>query len=311
MTIARAPGKVILFGEHAVVYGRPAIAVPVSGVEATAIVEDASPGQGITVIALDLGRCFRVDEAPSDDPLRLIVELTLRRLGIESPPALTIALRSTIPIARGLGSGAAISTAIVKALSQHLGVTLPPSEISALVYEVEKIYHGTPSGIDNTVIAFESPVFFIKGRPIQTFTMGQPFSLVIGDTGISSPTRDVVLDVRKAWERNRAYYETLFDRIGKVTEEGRKAIEEGDLMRVGRLMDENHSLLVEMGVSCAELDELVEAARKAGALGAKLSGAGRGGNMVALVEPETASAVEKALKEAGASAVLITQVRGK
>ncbi len=303
-TVAHAPGKVILFGEHAVVYGRPAIAVPVSGVRAEATVEDASPGQGTTVLALDLGRRFCLGEAPADDPLRRIVELTLQRLKVSGEPDLIITVRSSIPIARGLGSGAAVSTAIVRALMAHFGVSPDPQEVSAIVYEVEKIHHGTPSGIDNTVIAFEVPVFFVKGEPIQTFTVGRPFTVLIADTGIPSPTREVVLDVRRAWEKDRPRYEELFDRIGQIALEGRDAIERGELSRMGQLMTENHRLLVEMGVSCPELDALVEAALREGALGAKLSGAGWGGNMVALVEDETAPAVERALKGAGAVSVL-------
>ena len=308
VTRAFASGKVILFGEHAVVYGRPAIAVPVSGVRAEAVVEDASPGQGITIEALDLGRRFSLDEAPADDPLRRIVEVTLRHLKVTHLPDLTITLRSTIPIARGLGSGAAVSTAIVRALMRHFGAEPEPQVVSSLVFEVEKIYHGTPSGIDNTVIAFEKPVFFVKGQPIQVIGVGRPFTLLIADTGIPSPTREVVLDVRRAWEEDPVRYERLFDEVGRVATEGRRAIERGSVKEMGRLMNRNHRLLVEMGVSCPELDLLVEAARRAGALGAKLSGAGRGGNMVALVEDETADVVERALREAGATSVLSTRV---
>ena len=303
---ASAPGKVILFGEHAVVYGRPAIAVPVKGVRAWATVEE-SPGE-ILIRALDIGKEFSLSEAPPDDPLRLAVELTLNFLKPPKVTGFTITITSEIPIARGLGSGAAVSTAIVRALASYFGRELAPDEVSAIVYEVEKIYHGTPSGIDNTVIAYESPVFFIKNQKPVPFKAQKPFNIVIGDTGISSSTKEVVLWVRKRWEENKVWHEKLFDRIGEIALSGRKAAEEGDLRRMGELMDENHELLVELGVSCPELDRLVEAARKAGALGAKLSGAGWGGNIIALAEEGKIAQVSEALKEAGAVAILASVV---
>jgi mevalonate kinase len=303
---ASAPGKVILFGEHAVVYGRPAIAVPVKGVRAWAKVED-SPGQTL-IRALDIGKEFSLSEAPPDDPLRLAVELTLNFLELPRATGFTITITSEIPIARGLGSGAAVSTAIVRALASYFGRELAPDEVSAIVYEVEKIYHGTPSGIDNTVIAYESPVFFIKNQKPVLFKAQKPFNIIIGDTGISSSTKEVVLWVRKRWEENKPWHEKLFDRIGEIVLSGRKAAEEGDLKRMGELMDENHRLLVELGVSCPELDRLVEAAKRAGALGAKLSGAGWGGNIIALVEEESIVQVSEALKEAGAVAILASMV---
>ncbi|MCS7286425.1 MAG: mevalonate kinase [Anaerolineae bacterium] len=303
---ASASGKIILLGEHAVVYGRPAIAAPVTGVKAWATVED-SPGE-IFIRAPDIGKEFYLEEASPDDPLRLVVELTLKRLELGKAYGFTITIHSEIPIARGLGSGAAVSTAIVRALSLYFQRKLTPDEISAIVYETEKIYHGTPSGIDNTVIAYEMPVFFVKGQPPVPFKAGRTLTFIIGDTGIPSPTRDVVLWVRKRWEEDRARCERLFDQIGSIVLEGKEAIERGELRRIGELMDENHRLLAELGVSSPELDRLVDAAREAGALGAKLSGAGWGGNMIALVEDWTVPIVSGALKKAGAVSLLTGQV---
>lgn len=302
-----APGKVILFGEHAVVYGRPALAVPVSQVRATATIEPAPPGSGLTIIAPQVGKHLSLASSPSDEPLSLAARLTLECLHTREPDAI-LTISSTIPVAGGLGSGAAVSTALVRALAGFLGCELDNARISELVFEVEKIHHGTPSGIDNTVIAYEQPIYFIRGHPVQRLKTGAPFTLLIGDTGISSPTREAVAQVRRAWEEQTARYEALFDRIGAVAEQARAAIETGDIRRLGLLMDENQALLVEIGVSSPELDALVRAARSAGALGAKLSGAGRGGNMVALVEESTAATVEEALTQAGAARVIRTSV---
>lgn len=307
MVSASAPGKVILFGEHAVVYGRPAIAVPIPQVRATAMVEAAPEGEGLTLVAADLDREVRLRDAPPDDPLAAIARLTLDHLD-RSEPDVRLAVTSTVPIAGGMGSGAAVSTAIVRALAAFFGRELPPAEISRLVYEVEKLHHGTPSGIDNTVVAYERPVYFVRDRRIETFSPGAPLHLLIADSGIPSRTKEVVGDVRAAWEKRPARYDFLFDRIGEVVDEAREAIEAGDVYTLGGLMDQNHELLRKVGVSSPELDELIEAARYGGALGAKLSGAGRGGNIIALVEEFAVDEVEEVLRAVGARRIIYAVV---
>jgi mevalonate kinase len=328
-----ASGKVILFGEHAVVYGRPALAVPVTQVQAEVVVEAASPGSGLTIVARDLGEQIAVRDAPADQPLAAAARLALAHLGLADPDW-RITVHSTIPVASGMGSGAAVSAAIVRALvdarsksanrqisrstNQQISITqhairntyseLTAADLSALVYEVEKLHHGTPSGIDNTVIATGQPVYFVRGQLPQPFQIGRSFWLVIADTGIRSPTKITVGDVRLAWQQEPARHEALFDRIGTVAEAARASISAGETASLGPLMDENHALLQEIGVSCSELDALVAASRAAGALGAKLSGGGRGGNMIALVTEATASDVADALQSAGAVRVIVTAV---
>jgi mevalonate kinase len=309
ITVAQAPGKVILFGEHAVVYGRPAIAVPVTEVKAQARVEPGEPGQGTVIVASDLEESILLREAADDNALAHIVRLVLQRLRASHDPDLTISVTSSVPIARGMGSGAAVSTAVARALIKHLGHWAASRTISELVYQAEVIYHGTPSGIDNTVVAFEKPIFFVKDEGWEVFWVAQPLLLAIGDTGIQSSTREVVGDVRQRAAADPQRYEALFDRVGDLTREARTALELGQHEALGRLMDENHALLQEIGVSCPALDQLVVAAREAGALGAKLSGAGRGGNMVALIRPETRGCVDMMLRLAGAVRVTITEVR--
>lgn len=328
-----APGKVILFGEHAVVYNRPALAVPVTQVGVEAIVERSAAGSGLIIDAEELRERVVLRDAPADQPLAAAARLTVAQLGLTEPDW-RVVVRSTIPIASGMGSGAAVSTAIVRALveaanseyckgmmsvhdasidTQHAirntRYVLTPAEISALVYEVEKLHHGTPSGIDNTVIAYGQPVYFVRGRPPQPFAVGRPFTLVIADTGIRSPTRITVGEVRRCWAQEPARFEVLFDRVAAVVEAARVAIAVGEPEKLGLLMNENHALLQEMEVSCPELDALVAVARAAGALGAKLSGGGRGGNMIALVTAETAPQVAEALVAADAVRVIITEVR--
>jgi mevalonate kinase len=309
MTTASAPGKIILFGEHAVVYGRAAIAVPLSQVRAAALVEDGATG--VRLCAPDLGRERWLHEAGAEDPFGRAVRVLAQAAGLERLPPLTITVRSSIPIAGGLGSGAAMAAAIIRALALHLGLqTLASDEqVSRLTYEVERLLHGTPSGIDNTVVAFERPVYFVRRPPenqIEPLRVGRRLHFVVADTGRASITREVVEDVRRRWEADAVRFEAIFDRCGQIAQEARSVIEIGDEPRLGALMSANQRCLEEMSVSSAELDDLVAAAIAAGALGAKLSGAGRGGNMIALAHADQIGELEMALHRAGARAVLQT-----
>jgi mevalonate kinase len=295
------------------------------------VVEPGEAGAGLTIVATDLGETITVADAPEDHPLAASARLTLVKFGLNDPDW-RVTVRSTIPIASGMGSGAAVSAAIVCALAEaanskwqmangrwqmrcvgpaigHQPPAIPPADVSALVYEVERLHHGTPSGIDNTVVVYGQPVYFVRGQAPQTFHIGRPFMLAIADSGIASPTKVAVGDVRRAWEQQPARFERLFDGVAAVVEAAHTIIADGQPARLGPLMDQNHALLQEIGVSCPELDALVAVARAAGATGAKLSGSGRGGNMIALVTGETASQVADALRVAGAVRVIITEVR--
>ncbi len=311
MTLARAPGKAILFGEHAVVYGRPAIAVPISQVAATAEVTDLADGDpgDVWIEAPDIHASLRLSQAAADDPIVQIVRLTLEALALVEAPSLRLVVHSTVPMAAGLGSGAALSVAIVRALSGHLGCSLSLERQSELAFEVEKLHHRTPSGIDNTVVTFAQPVYYRRGHPPERLAIQAPFHLVIGDTGRASPTSSAVGQVRERWQANRPVIEATFDSIASVVERARAAIAT-DTAAIGPLMDENQAWLERLGVSSLELDHLIAAARLAGAGGAKLSGAGMGGNMIALVAESDSSAVEAALREAGAVRTIATEVSG-
>lgn len=307
--MATAPAKLILCGEHAVVYGRPAIALPLADIRATATVAPSPAGRGPMIHAPDLGGRWRVAEQPTD-PLSRLVITVIERFGL--PADVEITIRSAIPIASGMGSGAAIATAIVRELLAYGGQTLPPAEISAIVYESERAYHGTPSGIDNTVVAFEQPIWFQR-RPdqpplIEPIVIGTPLTLVVGDTGVRSPTRLPVGAVRERWQADPARYEALFDQVATLVVAARTALAEGDAVTLGRLLNTNHELLRDIGVSSAELDYLTTAARSAGALGAKLAGAGWGGVMLALTTSDQAPVIAAALQAAGATTTLVTTI---
>ena len=310
MTSSSAPGKIILFGEHAVVYGRPALAVPVTQVQATATVSENSRG-GVWIEAPNINLSSAISQLAPEHPLVAVINSVFTTLGIARPPACTVYLQSTIPVASGLGSGAAVSVAILRALSAYLGRPLTDAQVNGLAFQAEKLYHGTPSGIDNTVVTYARPVYFVKGQPIKTFRVGASFTLVIGDTGISAPTKESVGALRSLREADPTRWEKIFSQVGEIVWDARQAIERGDTPALGELMDANHALLQEMTVSCTELDTLTEAARKAGALGAKLSGGGGGGNMIALVLKEKAPAMAETLLAAGAKRTIITTIRAR
>ncbi len=297
-----APGKVILCGEHSVVYGYPALAAPVSALRARAVVEAGSPGMGLRLVAADLGETLILRAAPAAHPLAAAARLTLTALAAPEPDA-TLTLRSELPIAAGLGSGAATAVALIRALGAYLGRALDAETVNALAYEVEKLHHGTPSGIDNTVIAWECPVYFIKGRAPGLLTIGPPATLLIANSGIPGVTRVAVAGVRARREAAPARYDACFARMGALAEAARRTLEIGDFAALGALFDENHALLQAIGVSLPELDALATAARAAGALGAKLTGAGLGGNIIALVTPAAAPTIAAALQAAGAAQV--------
>lgn len=307
---ATAPGKIILLGEHAVVYGQPALAVPVRKVRARAVVraEIGQKAETIHLLAPEIDLDTTYDTLEPGNPLRLAIAVVLDELGISRTPACSIRIQSTIPMASGLGSSAAVSVAVIRALSGFLGHPLSREKVSALAFEVEKIHHGTPSGIDNTVVTFDKPVFFSKDDDLQILSIGKSFTFVIGDTGIPSATAHTVASVRKAYHAEQQRYEDLFSSIGSLVLKAQDAIQEGKSEVLGLLMDENHVFLKEMGVSIPELDQLVGTAKKTGALGAKLSGGGGGGNMIALVNPNQADMVANSLEKAGAAQTIITHI---
>lgn len=309
---ATAPGKIILFGEHAVVYGRPALAVPVTQVAARAqITFQAEKESGIWLDAPDIGLSASLEQLlqqATPPPLAIACRSVCQALGVENPPRLRIFVSSSIPLAAGLGSGAAVSVALIRALSAALGQPLPEERVNALAYEIEKLHHGTPSGIDNTVICYARPVYFVRGQTPQSFRVARPFTLVIGDTGRTAPTKESVGAVRQLWQADPARWDKIFDQVAEIVEAAKTAIASGEISRLGALMDDNQRLLQQMTLSSPELDRLILAAKTAGAQGAKLSGGGRGGNMLALAAPEKAATVAAALRRAGARNTLITTV---
>lgn len=310
---ASAPGKIILFGEHAVVYNRPAIAVPVLQVKAktTIVADPLAPAHTVWIDAPVIGLSSSLHDLDPEHPIRFVVQQVMQALDIVELPSARIKLTSTIPLAAGLGSSSASAVSLARALSAFLGHPLTDDGINRIAFESEKIHHGHPSGIDNTVTTYAKPIFFIKDQPIEWLEVGLRMIFVISDTGQSSQTGSVVADVRRNWTAAPEKYEAWFDEIGACAFQAKQAIRTGQLDEIGKLMTRNHELLQKLDVSSPELDRLVDAAISAGALGAKLSGGGRGGNSIALAGSEDqAQVIAESLKSAGAVSTLITIVPG-
>ena len=297
-----ACGKIILLGEHAVVYGRPAIALPIPLAVEAAV---RKGGQGVNIVIPRWGLEQRVHA--NTQGLSGILATLIRRLGLQDN-AMTIEVFPHVPRAMGLGGSSALAVAILRALDHSYALGLSQAEVNELAYECEKAAHGTPSGVDNTVATYGTALRFRKtddGPTFDTLTLGQPLSLVIGITGKESLTAHTVARVRQAWQQNPQRYNSIFDQIAQLTDAGTSAVTGGQIEELGELMNLCHGYLNALQLSTPELEELVHIARAHGAVGAKLTGGGGGGSMVALC-PDDARAVHKAMQAAGYQSLKVT-----
>jgi len=307
-----ACAKLILLGEHAVVYGQPALAIPFSGLKVRCVIEPWINGLTGTlhIKARELQLNQPLQVLPEDNFLRKAVELVLAELGVSQTPTCKLTIYSDIPISAGLGASAAIAVATMRALSAFLGHPLEKETLNRLAFETERLMHGNPSGIDNTVVVYEQPILFRKGELIEFVNPSKNLHFLIADSGIKKATADTVAYLAQQRERNPQFIEAALEEIGRIALFGRKAFEQGDLSALGDAMNANQALLAQLDLSCEALEKLIVAARQAGALGAKLTGGGKGGNMLALVTPETQEAVRKALLSAGAVSIYQTNLKG-
>ena len=300
-TAATADGKVILLGEHAVVYGKPAVALPIKNA-VMAEVSDADHPPEIKVPAWDLDG--KLEE--SNSIWWQAIKGVFKELGIDKRQ-FAIHVRPNIPAAMGLGGSAAIAVAIVRAVGRHFRLDLGLEDINRFAFQCEKAAHGTPSGIDNTIATYGEPIVYQTGEHprMERLSVPKPLSLVIGVSDRPSLTVDMVAGVRERWRQNGDLYDQLFDNFGKVAEQGIKALEAGDYRTLGQMMTVNHGLLCAIQVSSPELDRMVQIARDKGALGAKLTGAGGGGSIIALADGSPEPLVQ-ALAAAGFRALEVT-----
>ena len=301
-------GKVILFNEHFVVYGIPAV-VSAVGAKTTALVEREG-GSGYEL----------KDERPETPGYKAeklqqqkeSLDIMLKFMNIDTQhDHYVITLGGDLIAASGVGASAASCAAIARAFSEELNLNFSDEKVNAVAYEGEKGYHGTPSGIDNTAATYGGLIWYRREGTTQLMErmrLRKPVEIVMGNTGQVADTKIVVAGVKERKEREPEKYGRLFQNAEKLVWNARKQLENFNLEYVGAYMNENHRLLQEIGVSSPELDAMVHLARESGALGAKLTGTGKGGYMVALTPGrELQNRVANEIARHGSQA-LLTQI---
>jgi len=290
-------GKVILLGEHAVVYGRHALAVPIP-LAMRAVVEDGD--QGVQLMIPRWGIEYQLAKAPEQRrSFERAAGAIMDQLGLGDRP-IRIEVFPDVPRGMGLGGSAALAVAIVRALDLHFKLGLSDEQVNQLAFESEQIAHGQPSGIDNTVATYGQPLLFRKGSPplIEPLNVPEPLTLVVGMTHKEGLTAKTVARVREARDRNPRLYEKVFDDIDALVLQAVSALQDRDVAALGELMNVCQGLLNALQVSTPELEQLIGIARRAGAVGAKLTGGGGGGAMIALCQ-DNADAVQAAIERRG------------
>ncbi|PKO17317.1 MAG: mevalonate kinase [Chloroflexi bacterium HGW-Chloroflexi-10] len=310
--IVKVPGKTILVGEHAVVYGFPAIAIPVLQLITTVKVfpKIGKLPDDIVFHAPDINLRATFSQLDSKHPFSIAIRAVKTFFKLPTYPACDIHINSSIPISAGLGSSAAVAVGLIRALSNFIGANPNPETIAKLAYQVEMEYHGTPSGIDNTVIAYQKPILFQKDQPLKIIIPINPITILIANSGVPGKTKDAVAGVRNRQTISPEIINPLLEKIGEIVNLSVTAIQNGEIEDLGMLMYENHYLLQKIGVSHEKLDLLVNTAKQNGALGAKLCGGGLGGNIIALVHPEQAAQIAKKLKSMGATQTYLAHLEG-
>ena len=289
------PGKIIICGEHAVVYGVPALAMPIAKGMRLELIEGeidefvlSFDGGGTTFRA-------REDGAP--------LEKMLYALQSEFQSAFTrkqVRVFSELPTSSGLGSSAALGVGLLNIACHQCGVTANEQELFEQAMKLERFFHGNPSGVDHASIIAGELIRYEKGRtslPWMPCTPEAMPGLVVAHGGPHQGTEKAVSALRRRADSNPKWFQSCLETIQNIVNQTERALLNGDWVKAGQLLSENHVVLSDFGVSTPNLDALCDKAIQAGALGAKLTGAGCGGAMIALCQPEDRQKVVRALEE--------------
>lgn len=292
MVTVSAPGKLMLMGEHAVVYGEPCLVTAVN--QRLSVTIDASDNGQITIDAPQVKETKFVDRA--------IVKFFAEKGSFLKNRGIALAIHSDFDCRVGFGSSSAVSVATLKALSLYYNLTLTDREIFNLAYQVTLDIQGIGSGFDIAAATYGGTLFFTKGgATIAPLRVSVP--LVVGYTGIKADTPTLIRQVEKLHKTYPDKVNRIFAAIGKLVREGKEALLRQDWERLGKLMDFDQEYLRDLGVSTQKLEDLISAAKRAGAYGAKLSGAGGGDCMIALATSDKQKVIRKAIKDAGGEVI--------
>lgn len=303
-----AHGKVILIGEHSVVYNEPAIALPFTSAQVKVVIEK-NTGPVMIDSFYYQGELKKAPKALAN--LKELLHAVTLYLN-EKTDGMKINIHSNIPAERGMGSSAAVATAFVRALFHYFNQELRKDLLDKFVSISEEIAHGNPSGIDAKVVQSDEAIYFIRCQKAEPFDSSLPAYLVLADTGEKGETIHAVQDVGKLVADERSDGRKWIKQLGQLTVQARKEIEEKNIEEVGKILSKAQLLLQQLTVSNQALDHLVKTAMANGALGSKLTGGGRGGSMIALVRnSKEAEQLSEKLLEAHASKVWIHSLGGK
>ncbi|MFE6286034.1 mevalonate kinase [Streptomyces sp. NPDC057877] len=309
--VGRAHAKAILLGEHAVVYGAPALALPIPQLTVTASAGWSSHGADSQddLSYTMTGTPSRALVTQASDGLRRLIAEFRSRTGAAGGPHLDVLLDSALPPGRGLGSSAASSRAIVLALADLFGRELDEDAVFELVQTAENMAHGRASGVDARAVGAPAPLLFQAGR-VEALRVGWDGLFIVADSGTAGSTKEAVTLLREGFAAHPGAQERFVERASDLTFAARRALAGGKPEDLGARLTDYHDLMRAAGLSTGRIDALVEAALWAGALGAKITGGGLGGCVIALARPERAREVTRQLHEAGAVQTWVVSLKG-
>jgi mevalonate kinase len=305
---ASAPGKCILFGEHAVVYGYPAIAAAIS-IKSTCIIEELSESK-IELILKNFDKKYEFkdlddlfEKIPSQlKQIKYLFKIIHQKSNVQIEK-LKITIFSNLFPSSGLGSSASIAVALIMAFNTYFNLELEKREISNIAFELEKLIHGTPSGIDNTICTFGSLIFFQDNR-FRYLEVPHDFKILVTYTNMEHKTKLAIEQLRRFKDEEPSFCDYIFDKIRFYTELAELEISQGNLDEIGKLMNINQKLLAALNLSNDLINEIIHIANENGAYGSKLTGAGLGGCVISIGAEDHLEEISQILNKKGFNSLI-------